>query len=160
MNLYELTKEWQDVLAMLEDPEIPDDAIFDTLEMIEGDMDSKADSYAKIIRDLGADVIKMRAEIERLAARERTVKARAERLKGLLESSMRESGRTKFKTALFTYSIQKNGGALPVIITGDVPDLWRKPGEIDKTAIRSYLQSGATLEFATLGERGESLRIK
>ena len=52
ITLYEMSKEWQNVFEMLLDPEIPEEAVFDTIEMIEADMDTKADSYAKIIKSM------------------------------------------------------------------------------------------------------------
>lgn len=161
-NLYELTKEWQSVFDMLLDPEIPEEAIFDTIEMIEIDMDAKADNYAKIIRSVDGDIGKIDAEIKRLQERKLSFANRRDWLKKCLENMMRATGRTKFKTALFSFGIQKNGGVLPLVLDPDkpVPDEWRKPGEADTGKIREYLQGGGTLDFATLGERGESLRIR
>lgn len=161
-NLYELTKEWQSVFDMLLDPEIPEEAIFDTIEMIEIDMDAKADNYAKIIRSVDGDIGKIDAEIKRLQERKLSFANRRDWLKKCLENMMRATGRTKFKTALFSFNIQKNGGVLPLVFDSDkpVPEQWRKPGEADTGKIREYLQGGGTLDFATLGERGESLRIR
>lgn len=161
-NLYELTKEWEAVFDMLLDPEVPEEAIFDTIEMIEIDMDAKADNYAKIIRSVEDDIGKIDAEIKRLQERKMGFANRRDWLKKCLENMMRATGRTKFKTPLFSFNIQKNGGVLPVILNPDepVPDEWRKPGEPDNGKIREYLQNGGTLAFASLGERGESLRIR
>lgn len=43
------------MFEMLLDPEIPEEAVFDTIEMIEADMDIKADGYAKIIKSMDGD---------------------------------------------------------------------------------------------------------
>lgn len=77
-----------------------------------------------------------------------------------LTDAMQETGRTKFKTPLFTFSIQKNGGARPVDLVGEVPAQWLRPGDPDTKKIREWLEAGNELPFAVLGERGESLRIR
>lgn len=160
MNLYEMTKEWENVFDMLDDPEVPDDAVFDTIEMIEADMDIKAENYAKMIRSLDDDVSKIDQEIKRLRERKVSMNNRITAMKARLMDTMRTTGRLKFKTPLFSFSIRRNGGYTPVIITGEVPDQWRKPGDPDTNAIRKELESGEFLPFAQLGERGESLVIR
>ena len=161
-SMYELTEEWKGVFDMLLDPEIPEEAIFDTIEMIELDMDTKADSYAKVIRSLDGAASAIDAEIKRLQERKLSITNRRDRMKQGLETMMRTTGRTKFKTALFSFNIQKNGGLAPLVMTeGEiVPTEWLKPGEPDTGKIREFLQNGGTLPFASLGERGESLRIR
>ena len=162
LSMYEMTEEWQNVFNMLLDPEVPEDAVMDTIEMIEADMDIKADGYAKIMKSMDGDVDKISEEIKRLQERKASITNRKNWLKSGLENMMRTTGRTKFKTALFSFNIQKNGGAVPVVIdpTMTVPAEWLKPGDPDTVKIRKYLEAGNTLPFAELGERGESLRIR
>lgn len=160
ITLYEMNKEWQNVFEMLLDPEIPEEAVFDTIEMIEADMDTKADSYAKIIKSMDGDTAQIDTEIKRLQERKTSISNRQKALKQRLFDTMKATGRTKFKTALFSFSIQKNGGKAPVDITAEVPAEWLKPGDPDKDKIRAYLESGHDLPFAVLMERGESLRIR
>lgn len=160
LSLYEMTEEWKSVFDMLLDPEIPEDAIFDTIEMIEADMDTKADSYAKIIKSMDGDTAQIDEEIKRLQSRKTSISKRKAWMQQQLFQTMKDTGRTKFKTALFSFNIQKNGGKQPVDITADVPPEWLKPGDPDKDKIRAYLESGNELPFAVLAERGESLRIR
>ena len=69
MRLYELTEQWDNVFYMMEDGETDEQVIFDTLEAIEGEIEYKADNYAKIIRNLQASVDVLKAEEERLYQR-------------------------------------------------------------------------------------------
>lgn len=160
ISLYDMTEEWKSVFDMLLDPEIPEEAIFNTIEMIEADMDTKADSYAKIIKSMDGDAAQIDEEIKRLQSRRGSIAKRKAWMQQQLFETMKATGRTKFKTALFSFNIQKNGGVTPVEITAPVPAEWLKPGMPDTTKIREYLESGNELDFATLGERGESLRIR
>lgn len=160
LSLYEMSQEWENVFEMLLDPEIPEEAVFDTIEMIESDMDIKADGYAKIIKSMDGDAAQIDAEIKRLQDRKTAVKNRQAALKQRLFDTMKATGRTNFKTALFSFNIQENGGVKPVELQGEVPAAWLKPGAPDTAKIREYLEAGNSLPFATLGDRGESLRIR
>lgn len=160
MTIYELNADWQRVFEMLLDPEIPEEAVFDTIEMIEAGMDDKADSYAKILKSMEGDVAQIDTEIKRLQERKQRINRRHDWMKQSLFDMMKATGRTKFKTALFSFSIQRNGGKKPIGLTDTVPEQWRKPGEPDMGKIREYLENGGELSFATLCEPGESLRIR
>lgn len=162
MNLYELTEQWESVYQMLDDPDIPEDAIMDSIEGIEMIMEDKADAYAKIIKSMDGDIAATDAEIKRLQDRNNARKNRQKWFKKSLEDMMRATGKTMFKTTLFSFGIQKNGGSLPVVFTPgvDVPSDWLKPGDPDTARIRKHLEAGITLPFAVLGDRGESLRIR
>lgn len=162
LSLYQMSQEWEQVFEMLCDPDVPEDAIFDTIAMIEADMDTKAESYAKLIQCMDADATAISAEVDRLSQRKRSISNRVKSLKRNLEDMMRTTGRRKFKTPLFSFSIQKNGGACPVELApgAEIPAEWRKPGDPDTVRIRQYLEQGNSLPFAQLGERGESLRIR
>lgn len=160
LSMYQMGQEWQNVFEMLRDPEIPEEAVYDTIEMIEADMDAKADAYGMILKDMDGDIEKLDGEIKRLQARKVSFQKRREWMKGQLFDMMKGTGRRTIKTALFTFSIQKNGGARPVDIIGTVPECWLKPGAPDTVRIRKALEQGESLTFAVLMEPGESLRIK
>ena len=160
LSLYQMSQEWEDVFDKLLDPEIPEEAVFDTIEMIEADMDTKADGYAKIIKSMDGDTAQIDAEIKRLQERKTAIKNRQDALKQRLFDTMKTTGRTNFKTALFSFNIQKNGGVKPVELQGEVPAAWLKPGTPETAKIREDLEAGNELPFATLGERGEGLRIR
>lgn len=54
-TLYELTADFQNLLMLAEDPDTDPQAFADTLEGIEGELEDKADNYARVIRNLEAD---------------------------------------------------------------------------------------------------------
>lgn len=165
MNLYELTGQYLELQAMLEDPEVDSEVIADTMESLEGDIEDKADGYAKIIRNLEGNASAITAEMQRLAERIATIEAGVKRLKNNLQQAMVAMDKRKIKTDLFTFSVQKNGGKLPVILdvksTEELPDdLVKVKEEPDMDAIRKLLETKGECQYAHFGERGESLRIK
>ena len=163
-TLYELKGEYLQLLQLLEDPEVEDQIVLDTLEGIDFELEVKAENYAKIIKELEGNVEVIKAEKKRLSDKQSKLEENIKRLKENLQAAMVETGKTKFKTELFSFSIQKNGGALPVIVdveTADLPDdlvqITEKP---DLKAIAKFLEKNPDSELAHFGERGESLRIK
>lgn len=163
-TLYELTNEFMELLDMLEDPEIEEQVVLDTLEGIDFELELKADGYAKVIKELEGSIETIKAEQTRLAKKKSTMEANIARLKNNLQDVMVKTGKTKFKTDLFSFNIQKNGGKAPVILdvkdTSELPDeLVRIKEEPDIEAIRKLIDAGKC-KYAHYGERGESLRIK
>lgn len=165
-TLYELQGEYLQLLNMLEDPDIDDQVVLDTLEGIDFELEIKAENYAKIIRELEGTVEVIKAEQKRLADKRGKLEDNVKRLKDNLQEAMTATGKTKFKTDLFSFAIQKNGGALPVVVdveTAELPDelvqITEKP---DLKAIGELLKSDPdkAAKYAHYGERGESLRIK
>lgn len=149
-------------LEMLEDEENIDPQVFkDTLEGIEGEFEMKADGYARVLKELTAESDKYDSEIQRMTARRDSLNKRCEMLKQHLYNSMKVTGKLKFKTDLFSFGIQKNGGKRPMeLVPGvEIPDKYYKK-EPDNKKIREALESGEVLPFAVLKETGEHLRIR
>ncbi len=161
-TLYEITGDYLRLLEMLEEEENIDPQAFkDTLEGIEGEFEIKADGYARVLKELNAEADKYNAEIQHMAARRDSINNRGKMLKQHLYDSMKATGKLKFKTDLFSFGIQKNGGLQPMEILPDVtiPDEYCRK-EPDNAKIREALKNGAELPFAVLKERGEHLSIR
>ncbi len=161
-TLYEITGDYLRLLEMLEEEENIDPQAFkDTLEGIEGEFEIKADGYARVLKELNAEADKYNAEIQHMAARRDSINNRGKMLKQHLYDSMKATGKLKFKTDLFSFGIQKNGGVQPMEIVPDVtiPDEYCRK-EPDNAKIREALKNGAELPFAVLKERGEHLSIR
>lgn len=164
MNLFELTGQYLALMEMMEDPETDPQTLEDTMAAIEGELEDKADAYAAIRTQLLGQSEIIDAEIERLKRRKGSIEGNIKRLTANLEASMRATGKVKFKTATHSFGIQKNGGLAPLILDRTdyekFPEEFRKVKyEPDNQKIREYLKYH-TLEWARLGEQGESLRIR
>ena len=71
MKLYELDNEYLDFIAAVEDGTIPEDAIEDTLEMLNGDYKDKMDNTICAIKNLTAEAKMIDDEIKALTARKK-----------------------------------------------------------------------------------------
>lgn len=160
-NLYELKENWKQVADMLYEEEVDEQCVLDTLEAIEGEIEDKADNYAMIIKNLLASAEAKEIEAKKMAEKANAEKNRAKLLKQNLYEIMKETGKTKFKTDLFSFNIQKNGGPAPLWVDEDItkiPDEYLKK-EPDNTKIRELLKT-KEVKWAKLEERGEGVRIR
>lgn len=163
-SMYELTANWAAVLEMAQDPDIDPQAIADTLESIGGEIEEKAENTAIVMKELEAEAVKLKAEEQRLKDRRTKVENNIKDIKQRLFDAMKMTGKEKFKTELFSFSIAKNGGKIPVIVdveTADLPDdlvtIIEKP---NLDAIAAYLEKHPESKYGHFGERGEHLNIK
>ena len=164
MTLYELTAEYQQLLDLAEDPDIPEEALADSLEALGMDIEDKADGYAKVIAQLNADAAALKAEIDRLTARKRTIERNVDRMKESLKSAMILTGKTKFKTELFSFNVQKN----PVTVVLDeqyienIPEEYLIPQDpkVDKQKLKDDLKAGRDLEGIAHLEQTVGVRIR
>lgn len=161
MTLYELTEDYLNLLELAEDPDTDPQVFADTLEGIEGALEDKAEGYAKVIRTLEGDAAACDAESKRLRCKKQTIENNIKRMKAALQYAMEATGKTKFKTALFSFGIQKNPASVVIDHAGKVPaNYWiPQPPELDKKAIKAYLKENDGVEWAHL-EQTESLRIR
>lgn len=166
MNLYEITESLMKLQMLLEDPEVDQQLVEDTINDTEEELEVKADGYARVIKNLEGNIDALDKEIKRLQAKKKACQNGITRLKDNLQAAMTALKKPKIKTDLFTIAIQKNGGALPVIVdvpTEDLPDecviVEEKP---NLTTLSKLLGNDPDKygKFAHFGDHGESLRIK
>lgn len=159
-TLYELKSEYIQLRDMAGDPDISPEALRDTMDAINGELEDKADGYARVIRELEAEEAGLDAEIKRLQARKSAVSGNKGRIKDALESAMRETGKLKFKTAFFSFGIQKNPPSVAILSENIPLDYLVVPEpQPDKKRILAELKAGATFDWAELRQT-EALRIR
>lgn len=159
MNLYELTDSYLKVLELIEAGE---ENLEDTLESINDTIEVKAENYAKIIRNLEGNVNMLKAEIERLNSRKKSIEGNVDRLKENLKMAMIVTGKEKIKTGLFNITVANNPVALNVFDESKIPEnffTYETIKKMDKAAIKDLLKAGQVIEGAELTQ-GKGLRIK
>lgn len=164
MTLYELTADYMRLLELAEDPDVDPEVIADTLEGLGGEIEDKADSYATVIATLQSDYDMLLEESGRLLKRRSALSDNIEKIKETLQKAMVATGKTRFRTAKFSFSVQKN----PASVVMDTDDVERIPvkylvpqePKVNKTQIKQDLKNGIELPGIAHLEQGESLRIK
>jgi hypothetical protein len=170
-TIYEISEDMAALDALLAEtggeitPEA--EAAFNAFEAeLAANLTGKVDAYCALLAEIDARAAARKAEAKRLADRaktdERTADALRERLRFVWET--RKLG--KVETDRFTVSLAKNGGKQPLDVRCGVEDLpsWAVKREtvvtVDRDAIRSRLDAGESLDFASLMERGTRINIK
>lgn len=157
MNLYELSTAFQQVQNMDLDPEV----MQDTLDSIEDAIENKAENIAKLVRNLESDVSAYKEEEDRLKTKRQATENKVKWLKTYLEDNMKLTGKTKFKSGMFNFSIQKNPASVNITDEKIIPEefLIQQPPKVDKTSLKEILKRGIEVPGAEL-KQTEGLRIR
>ena len=157
MNLYELSVAFQEVQNMDLDPEV----MKDTLDSIGGTFENKAENMAKLIRNLESDRLAYKEEEDRLKTKRQAVENKLEWLKTYLKDCMKLTGKTKFKSGVFKFSIQKNPVSVNITNKKIIPEdyLIPQPPKVNNTTLKKALKDGIEVPGAEL-KLTEGLRIR
>lgn len=168
MTLFELTGEYLELLNLAEDDEIGSEAIQDTLEAIQGEIEIKADNIACVIKMLKAEEAALKNEAKSLSERAKSKFSKREKLIEYLHQQMNAIGKVKIETTRNAISIRKSPPAVKVHDEAGFIN-WAQSGheeylnyqtpEIKKSAVKEAIAKGDTIPNVTL-EQGETLYIK
>lgn len=164
MTLYELTDDYLTLLSMVDDPDVDEQTLLDTMEGIKGELEDKAVGYAKVMKNMEAEAAGLKAEIDRLTSRKRAIDNNVARMKTALQQSMILTGQTDIKTDLFSFKIQKNPAAVVMDeqYIENIPEKFLTYHEptVNRAAIKDALKAGENLDGIAHLEQSESLRIR
>lgn len=107
-SLYELTEEFSDLILLLESEEVSEDEIAFELAKISESVDTKAEGYAKILRNWAIESDGLSSEIDRLTKRRKAVENASKRLKQHLQNAMVLTGKKQIATSIGKWSIRNN----------------------------------------------------
>lgn len=160
--LYELTAEFKAVADKLEQLDLDDQTIADTLEGYSADFDNKAISISSFIRNLevSADAIKQ-AEAE-MYSRRKAIETKIEHLKSYVLTNMKAIGKDKVECALFKVSVRNNAPSVQIDDDSKISTdylVTKIDYSFDKKAIKKAIEEGLVVEGASL-VRSNSLSIK
>ncbi len=164
LTLYDIGQDYLQALDLFTDPEadIPMDAVMDTLEGIEGQMQDKAVNVAKFMQNLVASAKAIKEAEQQMARRRKAIENRATWFKEYLKNNMEASGITKIESPWFNLAIQKNPEAVEIFDETSLPDEFKSEVvtvKIDRSAIKQALRDGVGVSGAML-TRGTRLAIR
>ena len=163
MKLYELTGEYIQLMQMLEDASVEDESeIVAAMEAVAGDIEDKADAYARMMKNLLGDIDALEQEEKRLYDRRTALKNRVDRLKAAIQNAMELTGTKKLKTSIGNWSIQKNPLSVSAVDVEKIPArfLIEQPPKVDRRAIlEEFKQTGELFDGVTITQ-GESVRFR
>ena len=150
MTLYEIANEYQKFLYEVEQGNIPEEAIADTLEGIEGELTAKVDNIACLIKNTNAEIKALADEERALRERRQTKVNMVDRLKKYLVDALTDADIKKVEGTRAVVSL-RNGKSVEVDEGAELADKYlRIKSEPNKTAIKEALQSGIKVKGAKL----------
>lgn len=166
MKLYEIANDYLALMQAIENDEIPEEAITDTLEAIVAEIEDKADNIACLLKNIDAEIVAIKAEETRLAERRKVKEKSAERIKQYLSDVLQSAAIDKVETARnrITFrkseSVELDEGAFVAWAMENNNDLltYSAP-KANKTEIKKALKGGAEIVGAQLVSKN-NIQIK
>ena len=161
--LYELATSYRALADKLNDLDLPEEVVADTLEAESGDLMEKGVSIAKMFRNMNALALQIEEAEAEMYARRKAIQKRAASLKEYLKANMEKAGITKIDSPWFSISISQNPEAVTVDDESLIPrDYFKEiPAtfQLDKNLVKVAIKDGYEVPGAHLS-RGTNLRIK
>lgn len=114
MNLYELAAEHRDAHERMEAAGFDEQTIYDTLDSLSGDMEEKAISVAKVVRNLEAETAAIMDAIAEMQSRADANVRKAKGLRKYLMEAMTACGFRKVSCPYFVVSVRETPAAVVI----------------------------------------------
>ena len=162
-TLYNLTGQYLELAELADDPNMPEDALADTLEGLEGEIEIKAQALLQVVSGIQSDTTAIDNEIKRLSIRKKVMENRVTRLRQYLFDNMTATGINKISCPLFKITLSKPRPMVVVDNADLIPDSYIKT-TIHKAPIKAdilaALKRGDAVPGCVMGESKRALLIK
>lgn len=163
-RLYELTDAYAEIVQHLEDATSQEeyDGALNALTAIETDIVTKAENYARIIRNKTVEADGYAVEIKRLQAAKRAAEGTIDRLKDNIHFALGVAGATELATTIGKWRICQNPPSVEITDAALIPYEYMipQPSTVDKRKILDdYKAYGAAIPGAEI-VRKESVRFR
>lgn len=151
MTLYEMTDAAKNLYELLENGDIDEQTLTDTLESIGAG--EKLEAYVHVMKQLEAEREAYENEIERMSNRVHAIKNHVERLRKAQVEFMQATGQKTAKAGTFSLTLRESKAveiedesAIPMQYLVEVPAAFRP----DKKAIADALKDGQSVKGASM----------
>lgn len=162
MHLYEYTDMHKKALVELNDLDLPDEVVEDTLNALVGEIEEKTKSVVAYMRNLDADVIAMKRAETEIKQRRQRAERRVKWMDNYILTNMQANGITEISTPYFVIKPRKNPQALNIFNADELPEKYLEEVvtiKINKKDIKEDIKSGEVIPGAELTQ-GWRLDIK
>ena len=161
MKLYEIKEAYITLDHLIEDNELSREDFKQALDEIEGTLEEKIENYVKYMKNVQGEAEVFKAEEKRMADRRKALENKADRLKEVIDETLRELNIEDIKAGIFSIKYQKNREAVNVIDTSLIPVNYVISTDIkvDKSAILQDIKNGVEVPGVEITQ-SESLRIR
>ena len=161
MTLYEIKDQYLEFLELVSQGEIPEEAFWDTLQSLEGELTEKVDNIASYIKNLSSEAFAIREEEKSLAERRQAKEAKIDHLKDYLSFVMSSVGKSNIETPRNRVSFRKSKSLsyTPEALDA-LDDRWfRFTKELKKKDLTEAIKAGESFAGISLEEH-QNIQIK
>jgi hypothetical protein len=163
-SLFQLASEYRAAAEQLEDMDLPDEVVQDTLESVSGDLETKALNIAMLTRNLESTAAQIKEAAKAMTERAKALENRAERIRKYLLDGLTLAQRDKIDTPYFRIKIALNPPSVQIADESLIPDAYKTEPEPpkpmpDKALIKKAILDGFEVPGCSL-VRGRRLDIK
>lgn len=163
-SLFLIASEYRSAAATLEDLDMPEDVVQDTLESISGDLEQKSQNVAMFIRNLEATAEQIKEHAKAMIERAKAMEARATRIRQYLLDGLTLAQRDKIETPYFKIKIALNPPSVKIENEALVPGAYMTEPtppapQPDRKLIAAALKDGFEIPGCSL-VRGRRLDIR
>ena len=162
MNLYELSHQYQNALESLNDMDLPEEAIKDTLEALGGELMDKYKNVALYKQNLMVVAQAKKDAAKAMNEQAKAIENKAMRLMDYLDENMKRNGITEITCPYFTVKYRKNPPSVIIYDESMLPESMIRTKTTtapDKIAIKKAIESGEEIGGARVVQN-ETLVIK
>ncbi len=161
--LYDLALEWRDLVGLLEQPAIDQEAVSTELARVAQDIRAKAYGIATVVQGIDNKVSQLKNEEARLAAKRKTYESAGDRLRAYTLAQMQIIGEDRIDTGTFLLTIRTNPPACTVVDAALVPHEYERTKitiDVDRRAILEHYKSTGEIPPGVSITRGERLEMR
>jgi hypothetical protein len=164
LTLYQVADTYLQSLKALQESDLPDDVIRDTIEGLPGEFEEKARNVAAYFGNRNAEAEAIRSAAKSMLERAEQIDKESARLQAYLHEQMVRTGIHEISCPYFVVRVRKNPPKVVITDHTKVDPFYFKvqpPPEptLDKDALKRDLKAGKQLEWARL-ESGTRLEFK
>ena len=161
MTLYEIQSQYVEFLQMIADGDVPEEAIKDTLDSLQGELDEKVDNIASYIKNLSSEAIAIREEEKALAERRQAKEAKIDNLKAYLSNALLLLGRDVVETPRNRVSFRRSKSLsfTPEAIDALGGEWFKVTKELKKKELADAIKAGESFDGICLQEK-KNIQIK
>jgi predicted ATP-dependent endonuclease of OLD family len=167
-SLYNLTQDFLDTVAQLEELELDQETVNDTLESLQMPIEQKAENIVKYMKELEALAEMKKTESKRLSESASADLKKAESLKTYLQQNLERTGIKKLQAGIFTLAFRKGSEVVEideskVPLFHEAPRFYKaqEPKFLGKTELKTLIkEEGIIIPGVTLVRKQDSLVIK
>lgn len=164
LTLYKIADQYANAVEKLSEEDLPAEVINDTLDALQGDLQTKATNVAMYAQNLESLANQIKEAERSMAHRRKVLENKVASIRQYIKENMERAGISKIECPYFKISIKKNPPSIEIYDEAAIPEVYKKQPEppppiVDKKMIAEVIKGGATVDGARMNQ-GTRLSIE